>query len=110
MRVASQNRRTGRGGNVIAQSWTLERSSTTGPAAALVGATSGNLQGDHLAGFVRRAIDRDDFVVVVHDDGGIDARAEKGHAPDRITGASVDANHAAVARRGIENPLAVQPG
>ena len=68
-----------------------------------------NLHADHLARFVGRAEDGDDLVVVVNNGGRVDAGLEQRHAPDGLARAGIRAEHVAVAGRGDEHALALEP-
>ena len=68
-----------------------------------------NFQADHLAGFVRRAVNRGGDVVVVNDNRCVDAGFEKWHLPNRFAGAGVGADHTAVAGGRVKNTFAVEP-
>ena len=72
------------------------------------GMNIGNFQSDHLAGFVGRAVYGDDFVIVMNDRGGVDAGFGERNAPDRIAGAGIDANNAAIAGRRDQDAAAIE--
>ena len=68
-----------------------------------------NLQADHLARLVWRAVDRCGDVILVNNDRGVDAGLEERHLPDRLACAGIGADDAPVTGGGVKNALAVEP-
>ena len=68
-----------------------------------------NFQCDELPRFIRRAVNGNDLVVVMHKHGGIDAGLGNMHSPDWFAGKHIDADHRAIAGGGIKDATAILP-
>jgi hypothetical protein len=81
--VAHQDGRTGGGAEFIVPQFHL-RARHNDRIGRVGGRDVRNLQADHLARLIRRAVNGDDLVVLVQQDRGVDARLENGNLKDRL--------------------------